>query len=1424
MRKLLLTLFLLLGLLGAHAQSDVVVFNNNPNMNYVAGETLTFTVMITNNGPDPAINVNINYPIPAGIPMPVGITKFWWTGSNGSSGTNVAVNNTIATLGVNQTVSYTINIKIPDDYTATLNQPTVTYKTQSDIQVVTTDNQPTYVAGSTVVYTVTVTNNGPEAATNVQVNNAIPAGITTYSWTGNNASGSTALANTIATLGVGQTVTYTVTIVVPATFTGNLVNTISYVANVTDPTPACTQCTDTDVPDAGANLVIITTDNQTTYTAGGNAVYTVTVTNNGPEAAAAVNVSVPVPAGTTMTWTGSNSSSGTGALSDAVGSLADGASVTYTITVAVPAAYTGALTLTASATSTTADPDTTCTQCSDTDYDASSANIVTTKTLESGTTYTAGTNAIYTITVTNNGPTAAQNVVVSDVVPAGLPAAQATWIGSNGTSGTGNLNDVIALMQNGATVTYTFTIPIPSGYDQTASITNTVNVTSDTPDPVPACTTCTVTATPNPLANIVTLKTNGQTSYLANSQTTYTITVTNPGPSDAYNVVVQDNKPYYIDVMSWSGNGTGGSGSFSNTIPVLAAGESVIYTVQIFIPDDYASFVGTLTNTAVVTSSTPDPVPACPGCVDSDTARGNFVTTSNTEYTVPELVEDVLIDVNCVGIDNVTWSTGSNFGSHNGIAYFHRNNSAFPIQEGVVLTCGNAVPSPGNPGVDGPNIETLSDGSWPGDPEIQTYVPGINNDASWIKFNFVPVSDSFSFNYLFASEEYGTPSFECTYTDVFAFILTDLTNGTSTPVNLAVLPIPGNITVGVTTVHLGGAGCAPANPTYFGQYNTFAAAATAPINFNGQTVVMQASATVEPNHTYSIKLTIANGIDGALNSAVFIEGGSFDIGQPQLPPDITLGNEALLLCYGDTYDIEATITNTDMLVKWQKNGEEWIYDEDGEFYDEPTLTISEPGTYTIMGYFESNPDCFISDDIVIDFYPEIIVAEPLDLTVCGSGTTGVFNLRENDENILMNGQTTDSFATSYHLTEADAIDGFPFITTPLAYTAANNTEIFIRIEDYNTGCFIVKSFTLFVNPAPQAGTPNDLFACDTDNNGTEVFDLTTQDGLVLGNQDPTQYVVAYFTSPDAAEDNVDAIAAPDAFAATTQIIYVRLTNVDDVNCYSVTDFQITVTPQPVLEEVEDVQACDSYVLPELQVGNYYTEADGEGNLLDAGTSITQSQTIYIFAQEGTAPNTCTAQTSFTVTIVDTPVVEQPDDVVACEGYALPVLTVGNYYTQSGGNGTQLFAEEIITESQTVYIYASNGDENFSCSDEKFFSITIDTPPVVGTASPLEACDGVPNDFTAPFNLTLAGNEVIGGQTGLTVTYHTTLIGATNGTGAIPAAQLTAYNSESTPVTPVEEPLYIRVVATGNTTNCATVVPLQLIVHETPVIPVIEDYV
>ena len=170
------------------------------------------------------------------------------------------------------------------------------------------------------------------------------------------------------------------------------------------------------------------------------------------------------------------------------------------------------------------------------------------------------------------------------------------------------------------------------------------------------------------------------------------------------------------------------------------------------------------------------------------------INVNTTTYTVSQLVQNVLIDSPCAQVSNFTTQGAC------GVGYFSYGGSPanFAFQDGVIIRCGNAAFSSGS--YANTNLSSACPGAT-GDAQLLAISQangntGTINDASFVKFNFTPCTDNFSFNFIFASNEYGT--YQCGFSDVFAFILTDITAGTA-PQNLAV--IPGTTTpVSVTTI------------------------------------------------------------------------------------------------------------------------------------------------------------------------------------------------------------------------------------------------------------------------------------------------------------------------------------------------------------------------------------------------------------------------------------------------------------------------------------------------------------------------------------------------------------------------------------------------------------------------------------------------
>ena len=170
---------------------------------------------------------------------------------------------------------------------------------------------------------------------------------------------------------------------------------------------------------------------------------------------------------------------------------------------------------------------------------------------------------------------------------------------------------------------------------------------------------------------------------------------------------------------------------------------------------------------------------------------------------------------------------------------------------------------------------------------------------------------------------------------------------------------------------------------------------------------------------------------------------------------------------------------------------------------------------------------------------------------------------------------------------------------------------YINIETGNT-CFNVLNFELKItnlNP----GTAEDFTACESD---LSVDIISQVSGQILNNLNPPDFSLSYFLTETDAQNNVSEIENPSNFilplAPASITIWVRFIELNNPNCFEIISFQIFNYSSPRVDLLEDVYECDSYILPELTDGKYFTEPGGNGIELFAGDIITENTTIYIY--------------------------------------------------------------------------------------------------------------------------------------------------------------------------------------------------------------------
>jgi uncharacterized repeat protein (TIGR01451 family) len=556
------------------------------------GATVTYTIVVTNNGPSTPATVGIVDTLASGVGF-VAAGGSGWTCTFSAPNVNCSYGPPLppgssASVLITVTAplaSSTVFTNAADGFAGAFpggpfasNVVTLTTAAQADLNVSKTATPSPVLAGQIVTYVVTVSNNGPDSASNVVITDVFQGGASFGSVLG--VSGGATLQSSSST--------------------------------TTPVTPM-------------ANLVVSKSAAPTVVLAGQVVTYVMTVTNTGPSTATNV-VITDVLQGNAISLTVVATSSVDSVVTDTTGvtftvnTLSAGGSAVMTYTVVASA--TGLITNTATAGAAELDSNPANNTASTTVTVTTGTDVRVVKTTPI-TQALAGQPAFYSVVVLNLGPLPATNVVITDVIQGG-----ATFGGVVATSGGATLSSststavtftVSALPVGGlAVVVYSIIAP-PTG-----TITNTVTVAATEFDPQPANNTATVTTPVVPVANLSISKAPSFPTAIAgtitpSAQLTYTILVTNNGPSPAANVVVTDVLPAGLTFVSATGSGW----SCGNS------GQTVTCTVS-------SLSMGAAPAIQIVASA-----PVTPGLVLTNTAVVNAATFPNTPVTSNSVVVKV---------------------------------------------------------------------------------------------------------------------------------------------------------------------------------------------------------------------------------------------------------------------------------------------------------------------------------------------------------------------------------------------------------------------------------------------------------------------------------------------------------------------------------------------------------------------------------------------------------------------------------------------------------------------------------------------------------------------------------------------------------------------------------------------------------------
>ena len=498
------------------------------------------------------------------------------------------------------------------------------------------------------------------------------------------------------------------------------------------------------------------------------------------------------------------------------------------------------------------------------------------------------------------------------------------------------------------------------------------------------------------------------------------------------------------------------------------------------------------------------------------------------------------------------------------------------------------------------------------------------------------------------------------------------------------------------------------------------------------------------------------------------------------------------------------------------------------------------GSRTIYVRVEDEANgCHSVFDLTLDFLADL---EPEDLIetqcIAPDATEVVYNLNTFNDHFLA-GQFYDIY---YYENQTDAEDGNDqFLTgTNLTDYAINaTTTLWVRIET-EEGCYGVAELTLEVNDGPTAYVfDNPIQFCDTGELGVEVVDLTGSEEDILGGA-PDVTFVYYENYDDASQNDTDnAIADPTAYSLTPDTTEIYIVILDGNGCYKVLTMPVALleglelTPATITLcdvgddglEIFDLTQVSDDIIPNsasFTFTHYPTQQDAiDQNNAIANATMFESGATTIWVVVSTA-DSCEEMTTIELILNAGPEI-LPASLAICadaDGNYIFNLTDADadllngqtginlsYFTTFAGAENNDAADEVADPTQhtstvdgeVIYVRLEDANGCFAVAE---LTLNHNDQPVANMPDNIQVCD-LFDDGSESIDITIHEDVITGGDTTLTVTYHTTEANAGNGTPLINNPADHSFNTGTTTV-------YVRV---ENAEGCFAITQFDVIVDE-----------
>lgn len=492
---------------------------------------------------------------------------------------------------------------------------------------------------------------------------------------------------------------------------------------------------------------------------------------------------------------------------------------------------------------------------------------------------------------------------------------------------------------------------------------------------------------------------------------------------------------------------------------------------------------------------------------------------------------------------------------------------------------------------------------------------------------------------------------------------------------------------------------------------------------------------------------------------------------------------------------------------------------------------------------EVNTGClgFTTFDLIINESP--IYNQPSDLNICDDDVADGITLIDLVEtgNEILSGNP--NLVVSYYTSQIDAEIGLTPVGIP--YVNTNPTEtLFIRVQNNSTGCFDVTSINISVLEKPVINSEIQwITACENDNDGFEIFDITSVVDDIL--QGITGVSFSFHETTTDAENGTNPIPDPTAFQNTTsnfQIVYIRVINTN-TGCFSIMPIELHTNIVDSGFNTNNYGTCDdasndgiaNFDLNQVElfiIDNYEgfeisffeTENDQQNNSneLDKAVPYTANSiitTIYISA----TLDSCVQFNTIDLVIHPAIEIQNLNSVEYCDtdfdGSTSILLSTFNDYVSDGIDFSNVkyylteqdaidnenaLPQSFINTVNPITIYTRVTNTQTTCYDLSPLEILVIDPPIVMQPTDIIICDDDQDGFSI-VDLESRIPQIASDLTDLTFSFHLNFSDADSGTNAI--ATPNNFNTQT-------QTIYVRVESL--ITTCHSIVNFDVIVNTLPV--------